>query len=316
MRDPVLRAVQDQQQEAAQSGGEQTGPGPVDRRNLAIDVGFGHVPGEHHDRHDGERHADQEDPAPADVVGQVAADERAGDAREAPDGAEEPLDLRPLVQGEQVAQHGQHDRPDRAGPQPLDRPHRDQLAHRLRRPREDRAQAEEHQAEQEDALAAVEVRQLAVDRRADRRRQQIGRDHPGVDLEALELGDDRRHGRRDDQLLHRRDRHGDQERRGDHPAAGEGRSVTLFIRSGCVELRFAGRRRHVGPCSYFSGGMGGWDSPLYGGRQVGHRPGRSRLAGTVESRKTPAVAYRERSAATSRRGLTGRTSLGTGRNVR
>ena len=108
---------------------------------------------------------------------------------------------------------------DRPRPQALDRPHRDQLTHALSRAREHRPGAEENQAEEQDPLAAEEVGKLAINRRAHGRRQQVGRNDPGIDLEALELGDDRGHGRRDHQLLHRRDRHRHQERGGHHPPA-------------------------------------------------------------------------------------------------
>ena len=172
---------------------------------------------------DRERHAHEEDPAPVEVDRQPAADQRPRDARQAPDRAEESLDAGSLFQGEHVSQQGQDDRGHGPGTQALNGPHGDQLAHALRGSGEHRAHAEQDQAEQQDPLAAEEVGELAVNRRADGRCQQVGRDDPGIDLEALELGDDRGHGRRDDQLLHRRHHHRHQERSGHLPPARDPR---------------------------------------------------------------------------------------------
>ena len=86
----------------------------------------------HHDGKHGERHANEEDPAPVELIGQPAADHRPGYARNSPDRAEEALDARPLLQGEKIAEQGENDRCDGPRAQALDRPHGDQLPHALR----------------------------------------------------------------------------------------------------------------------------------------------------------------------------------------
>src|SRR5690606_19169233 len=55
-----------------------------------------------------------------------------------------------------------------------------------------RGRTEQQDAEQQDALAAVDVGELAVDGQRHRRRQRVGGESPGVKLEPLELGDDPR----------------------------------------------------------------------------------------------------------------------------
>ena len=100
--------------------------------------------------------------------------------------AEPPLHAGALLDREQVAEHRQHDRPDRPRPKPLDHPHRDQLGHAPRQARQHRAQREERQTEQEHTFAAQQIGQLAIDRGGDRRRQQVGREDPGVDIEPLQ----------------------------------------------------------------------------------------------------------------------------------
>ena len=61
-------------------------------------------------RDDPDRDVDVEDPVPAEVLGQQPADERAGDERDAEDGAEEALVLAALLRGEQVADDRERDR--------------------------------------------------------------------------------------------------------------------------------------------------------------------------------------------------------------
>ena len=116
------------------------------------------------------------------MIGQVSANHGPGDARQAPDRAEEPLDLCPLLKREQVPQHRQHDRPHRAGTQPLNASHRDQLPHAHRRPGQNRTQAEQDQSENQYTLATKHVGKLAVNWRADGGGQQKGRNDPGIDF--------------------------------------------------------------------------------------------------------------------------------------
>ena len=240
------RSIQYHEQEASQAARQQAGTGPIDRCNLSFHQGFLHVPGQHDDRDDRKRHADQENPPPAEARGfrQITPDDGTGHAGKSPDRTEESLHACSLLQGEEISEHGEHNGTDGAGTQPLDGPHGDQLAHRHRRTREDRAEREEDQAEEQNSFAAIEIRELAIDRRADGRGEEIGRDDPRVNVETAELGDDRRHGRRDDQLFHGGDRHGHEQRGGDHAAAGEGGLASCLTARASVRLNFPTRRLH------------------------------------------------------------------------
>lgn len=74
-----------------------------------------------------ERHVDEKDPRPREMVGDEPAGERPGDAREAPDAAEHALDLRPLLGRVDVRDDRHADRHERPGPEPLDRAEDDEL---------------------------------------------------------------------------------------------------------------------------------------------------------------------------------------------
>ena len=79
-------------------------------------------------RDEPDRDVDVEDPVPADVLGQEAADERADHERDAEHRAEEALVLAALGRGEQVADDREGDREERACADALDASEQDQLA--------------------------------------------------------------------------------------------------------------------------------------------------------------------------------------------
>ena len=163
--------------------------------------------GEDAERRDPERQVDVEDRAPRDVRGEEAADQRPGDARDAEDRAEQPRVLAALARRHDVADRrlGADHQP--AAAEALDRPERDQLRHPLRQPAQRRADQEQHERALEHDLAAVEVAELAVQRRHRRHREQVRRDHPRQVLEPTELAHDRRQRRRHDRLVERREQH-------------------------------------------------------------------------------------------------------------
>ena len=80
------------------------------------------------ERDDPDRDVDVEDPVPADLLGQEAADERADDERDAEDGTEQALVLAALLRGEQVADDRQRDREQRTGADALDAAEEDEHA--------------------------------------------------------------------------------------------------------------------------------------------------------------------------------------------
>ena len=103
---------------------------PVPRRHLPRAEGGR----DHGQREEAERQVDVEDPAPREVVDEEAAEQRAGDDRDAEDAAEEALVAAAVARRDEVADDGHRDDDQAAAAEPLDRPERDQLRHRLRQP--------------------------------------------------------------------------------------------------------------------------------------------------------------------------------------
>ncbi|MEY9485079.1 hypothetical protein RKD26_000873 [Streptomyces calvus] len=197
-----------QQDQAGGGGGEQQGAEDVE---AGPGAGFGQFQREGDDGHgdDAEGHVDVEAPAPGVVVGEVAAEQRAGDGGEAEGGADESHEAGALPCGHDV-------RDDR-----LDADHQaaradalhgavgDQLVHGGGAAGEGGADDEDEDGELEDALAAEEVAELAVDRQSDGGGEQIGGDRPGHPVQAVQLTDDLRERGGDDHLL----QGGEQQRR-------------------------------------------------------------------------------------------------------
>ena len=123
-------------------------PRVLDRRQQPADE-------EQRDEADGD--VDVEDPVPADVLGQEAADERADDEGDAEDGAEQALVLAALGRREQVADDGERDREERTGADALDAAEQDELRHVLAQAGQRGADQEDADADHEDRLAPVEV---------------------------------------------------------------------------------------------------------------------------------------------------------------
>ena len=160
------------------------------------------------EREDAYRHVDVEDPAPAPVIGDRAAQHRPEDRGEAEDGDEESLPLAALGRREDVADDRLRDRHQGTGAKTLQGAVGDQLGHVLAGARKRRAdQEDDHAAEEEDA-ATVDVGELAVDRHGNRRGEQVGGDNPGIVLAAAaQVTDDLWQGGRDDGLVERREQH-------------------------------------------------------------------------------------------------------------
>ncbi len=174
---------------------------------------------EDHQRREAERDVDVEDPAPARVRGEEAADQRPGDAGDPEDAAEEADVLAALAGRDDVADRGLGAHHQPAAAEPLDRAERDQLLMSCGGAAERRTDEEEHQRDLEHALAPVEVAELAVERGDDRDRQQVGGDDPREVVEAAEVADDRRQRGRDDRLVERRQQHHQHQRADDRVEA-------------------------------------------------------------------------------------------------
>ncbi len=164
---------------------------------------------------DRDRNIDVERPAPAQVVGEQAAQRGPDDRGDAEDGAQRTLVAPAIPQRDDVGdqRHRGHHQP--AAADPLDRPRADQHHHVLRDAAEHRAADEDEHADLEDRLAAEQVAELAGQHRGDRLGQQVGRDDPGHVPGAAEIRDDGRQCRRDDRLVQSGEQQAEQDRRED-----------------------------------------------------------------------------------------------------
>ena len=171
-------------------------------------------------RADGE--VEEEDERPADGVGDDTADGGPDEDREPEDGAEESLVPTSLGRREQVTDDRQRDREQRSGTESLDAPGRDELPHLLGQAGEERADHEDADPEQEDRPPAEQVGELAVERSADRGREQVGGERPRVEVVATEVGDDPWQRRSDHRLVECREEDADHDRAEDAHSDGVG----------------------------------------------------------------------------------------------
>ena len=144
---------------------------------------------------------DEEDPVPADRVGDEPTDSGPEQRREPEDGPEKAQVFAALGRRVEVRHHRQRHGEDGAAAQALKPAEQDELPHLLAETGQDRADQEQTHCEDDDRPAAEDVGQLAVDRPADRGGQQVDRDHPRVEVVALQVGDDLRQSSPDDGLV-------------------------------------------------------------------------------------------------------------------
>jgi hypothetical protein len=140
------------------------------RRTQPVDL---HLPGEtrsgigerdHRHAAEPERHIQIEDPTPGQRIGDVAADERAGNRRDAPDTAEERLRPRALRQRVQLAYDRHAHRDDRARAKALNGPCPDQGEHARGGAGKDGPNEKNRDAEQVHAASSVQVGESSPDR--------------------------------------------------------------------------------------------------------------------------------------------------------
>ena len=162
---------------------------------------------DHDQRHDAQRHVDVEDPAPRQVLGEEAAQQRPGDAGQAPHTGEVARVATTFARRDDVADDRERQRHQAAGAEPLHGPGGNELPHRLRQTGEHRADDEHHDREDVDGATSVEVGDLAVQRGRRRRGEQVGRHDPGELVEPAEVADDGRQRGRDDGLVESREQH-------------------------------------------------------------------------------------------------------------
>ena len=153
------------------------------------------------------------------------------EARQPEHGAEQALVPAALGRREQVGDRGHRDREHRARRPGPGRRARATSSHISRdRPGQERARHEHADPEQEHRPAAEQVGQLAVQRAADRRGQQVGGEGPGVEAVAAEVRDDPRQRRADDGLVEGREEDTDHDRAEDAHADGVGEHDRRAIR--------------------------------------------------------------------------------------
>ncbi len=219
--------------------------------------------------------------------GEEAAGDRAEHARGGEDGHEVAGVLGALARGDDVADDREHQGEQAAGAEALHGAERREHVHRGGERARGRADDEHRDREQEQLLAAVEVAELAVDRRGDRRGDQVGRRHPGLDREAVQVVGDGADRRTDDGLVERREEHAQQQAR----TGSSGSACGSTRRS-----RSAGRDRVA---------LGQWSSPHHDSCavqsvRIGERPS-SRAARTSRRRRDGRCGPSDRSATRSRR---------------
>src|SRR5687768_10314314 len=145
---------------------------------------------EHDEREDAEREVDVEDPAPGELRREVAAEQRAGDAGDAEDGAEDPLVAPAVARRDDVADDGLRGDHEPATAEALHGTEDDELQHRAAHAAEDGPDEEDADGDLQHDAAPVEVAELAVERGDDGLREEVGGDDPPEAIEAAELPDD------------------------------------------------------------------------------------------------------------------------------
>ena len=181
--------------------------GDIERALLAA-AERGHLRDDERDRERADRQVDEEDPVPAHVIGDHAAGERADHAGHTPHRADQAGVLGAAIGREQIGDDRERGDEQRARAEPLHGARGEQHLEAGRRAARRRAGEEDHHADQEHRLAAVDVGQLARDRDHHRRRDHVRRHDPAVQrVGQREVDLDRARGGRDDRLIERAEEH-------------------------------------------------------------------------------------------------------------
>ena len=186
-------------------------------------VGFGRSspPSERSRHREGaERQVDEEQPAPAGMVDDQAADDRAADAGQREDHREVGLVARPLPRRHDFADERLRQRHQAAAAEPLQDPRGDQQAERRRQAAGERAGREHDDGDAEQLAPAEAVAEPAVERHHDHRGQQVADRQPGGLAQAAELAADHRRRGREQRLVDRRQEHRQHDREEEPPEAG------------------------------------------------------------------------------------------------
>ena len=199
--------------------GQQRDARPVDDRPLP-DVLEVEEPADPEVRRDADGQADEEEQAPAPVVGDEAADERPEDRGEAEHATHEALVLAPLPRRNDVADDRLRQGHEGPHPDALHCPGGDEPPEVLRQAGQDRADHEDDEPTEVEPASPVDVRELADDGHGDRAGEHGGSREPRVVLHPAQLRDDARHRRADDGLADRGHQHAEHEGREDLSRSG------------------------------------------------------------------------------------------------
>ena len=196
------------------------------------------------ERHEADRDVDQEHPAPArdgeDArrAGEEPPDDRPDHARDAEHREDVALVAGPLAWRDDVADDRERERDEAAGTETLERAERGQHVHRRRERGRRGADQEDDDREHVERLATVVVRELPVQRRRDRRGDEVRRGDPGLHGEPVQVVADRPDRARDDRLVERGQEHAEHQPR----QHGQDLPVREGLRAG-VGRQLGGRGR-------------------------------------------------------------------------
>ena len=188
---PGLSAFEDGEDEQAERHGEEGRAEVVDLVFAVLDR-FVEGAQQHPRRQHAQRDVDVEDPAPAEVLGEEAAEGGADDGGDRPDAREVALHPGAFGDGVDVAGDGDGHGLHGSGAEALECAECDECRHAPGEAAEDRAEQEQADAEQDDGLAADDIRQFGVDGHRHRLGEQVDGEQPGELVEAAEVFDDRR----------------------------------------------------------------------------------------------------------------------------
>ncbi len=154
-----------------------------------------------------QRQVDDENSAPADVLGQIGPEHRSGRARQRKHGGEVAREAAPLARRDVLADQRLRQRHQASTAQSLQRPRRDQRQQRRGQRTRHRRDREDGQGYEQHAAAPEAIAEMAVQRRADRCCQQVGDDHPRQVRQTAERAGDRRQCAGKDGLIGRGEEH-------------------------------------------------------------------------------------------------------------
>jgi hypothetical protein len=174
----LVVAAHQSQHEEEECAREAQQAAPIDRRRVGI-ARLGQLPVGDGNRRDPDRDVDQEDPFPAETVGEQAANQRADRHRDADRGAVDTHGHAALgpgreLLGDQGQRDGEHDRAADA----LQRSRQVEEGRIGRQRAEQRGDREDAKSDREDAAAAEAIGERAGGEHQGGKRERIGIDHP------------------------------------------------------------------------------------------------------------------------------------------